>query len=50
MVNRMIVVVAALVLALAFAAAVIASSMSGSEPKSHTMPNGEQMDDSAMGR
>ena len=50
MLSRTITVLIAVVIALVFAVAVIASSMSGEEPQSHTMPNGEQMDGSEMGR
>jgi hypothetical protein len=50
MLNRTITLLIVLVLALAFGAVVVASSMSGEEPKTHTMPGGEQMDGSEMGR
>lgn len=50
MLNRTFTVLIAVVIALVFAAAVIASSMSGEEPQTHTMPSGEQMNGSEMGR
>ena len=50
MLNRTITVLIVVVLALAFGAMVVASSMSGDEPQTHTMPNGEQMDGGQMDR
>lgn len=49
MLNRAITVLI-VVLALSFGAAVVASSMSGEKPQTHTMPDGGQMDGSEMGR
>ena len=50
MLNRTVSLLIIIVLALAFGAVVVASSMSGGESQTHTMPNGEQMDGSEMGR
>ena len=50
MLNRTTTVLIVLVLALAFGAMVVGSSMSGEEPQTHTMPNGEQMDGGEMTR
>jgi hypothetical protein len=49
MLNRTLTIVIVAVI-LVFAAAVIASSMSGEQPQTHTMPSGERMDGSEMGR
>ena len=48
--NRTITVVIAVVIALVFAAAVVASSMGGDDAKTHTMPSGQEMDGTDMGR
>ena len=50
MLNRTIIILIVLVLALAFGAMVVASSMSGEDPPTHTMPDGERMDGGEMGR
>ena len=50
MLNRTVTVLIVVVLALGFGAVIVASSMSGEEPQTHTMPDGEQMDGGEMGR
>ena len=49
MLNRTLTIVIAAVI-LAFAVAVVASSVGGEEPQTHTMPDGQQMDGSQMNR
>ena len=50
MLNRTVTIVIAVVVALVFAAAVVASTMGGNDSATHTMPDGKQMDSGQMDR
>ena len=50
MLNRTITILVVTVIAVAFAAAIVSSSMSGESPQTHTMPDGRTMDGGDMGR